>query len=158
MQQSSHTFVIYPFNEYLILPIYLIFVHFKFHLTRLQCSSVCGSCYPALYLSIFSMKGFKLSLKEISWLQVIFVLIWIKQMLIWFKLQRDGTGNGFLTSRMLFQNVCSYKFQFCTPKYVHLQGWSLKYDGWAKYKEKVPGVSDPNRNAETTCNSKLKFT
>ena len=86
------------------------------------------------------MKGFKLSMKEISWLQVIFVLIWIKQMLIWFKLQRDGTGNGFLTSRMLFQNVCSYKFQFCTPEYVHLQGWSLKYDGWAKYKEKVPDM------------------
>ena len=35
-----------------------------------------------------------LSLKGISCLQVIFVLIWMKQMLIWFDLQRDGTGNG----------------------------------------------------------------
>ena len=34
-----------------------------------------------------------------------------------------------------------------------LQGWSLKFircDGWAKYKEKVPNVSDPNQNVETT--------
>ena len=43
---------------------------------------------------------------------------------------------------------------------MHLQGWSLKFisDGRAKYKEKVPDVSDPNQNLETTCNSKLKFT
>ena len=27
-----------------------------------------------------------------------------------------------------------------------------------KYKEKLPDVSDPNQNVETTCNSKLKFT
>ena len=43
---------------------------------------------------------------------------------------------------------------------MHLQGWSLKsssYDSWAKYKEKVPDVSDPNQNVETTYNSKLKF-
>ena len=43
---------------------------------------------------------------------------------------------------------------------MHLQGWSLKFisDGRAKYKEKVPDMSDPNQNLETTCNSKLKFT
>ena len=35
-----------------------------------------------------------LSLKRINCLQVIFVLIWMKQSLIWFNLQRDGTGNG----------------------------------------------------------------
>ena len=35
-----------------------------------------------------------LSLKGINCLQVIFVLIWMKQSLIWFNLQRDGTGNG----------------------------------------------------------------
>ena len=49
----------------------------------------------------------------------------------------------------------------CTkPKYVHLQGWSLEFicDGWAKYKEKVPNVSDPNQNVETTYDCKLKFT
>ena len=35
-----------------------------------------------------------LSLKEISYLQVIFVLIWMKKTLIWFNLQRDGNING----------------------------------------------------------------
>ena len=32
-------------------------------------------------------------MKAISYLQVIFVLIWMKQMLIWFNLQRYGIGN-----------------------------------------------------------------
>ena len=32
------------------------------------------------------------------------------------------------------------------------------YDVWAKYKEKVPDVSDPNQNVGTKCNYKLKFT
>ena len=45
------------------------------------------------------------------------------------------------------------------PKYVPLQGWSLKFIYWlVKYKEKVPDVSDPNQNVETKCNSKSKFT
>ena len=35
-----------------------------------------------------------LFLKRVSYLQVIFVLIWMKQTLIWFNLQRDGAGNG----------------------------------------------------------------
>ena len=35
-----------------------------------------------------------LSLKGISCLVVISVLIWMEQTLIWFNLQRDGTGNG----------------------------------------------------------------
>ena len=36
-------------------------------------------------------------------------------------------------------------------------GLSSLSDGWAKYKEKVPDVSDSNQNVETTCNSKFKF-
>ena len=64
------------------------------------------------------------------------MLIWMKQMLIWFNLQKDGTGNGLpITSRILLQYVCSYKCQFFKP------GLSSSYDGWAKYKEKVPDVS-----------------
>ena len=35
-----------------------------------------------------------LSLKKISCLQVIFVLIWMKQTMIWFNFQRDGTVYG----------------------------------------------------------------
>ena len=41
---------------------------------------------------------------------------------------------------------------------VFKTGLSILSDGWAKYKEKVPDVSDPNQNVETTSNSKLKFT
>ena len=37
-------------------------------------------------------------------------------------------------------------------------GLSSSYDDWEKYNEKVPDVSDPNQNIETTCNYKLKFT
>ena len=36
-----------------------------------------------------------LYLKGVRYLQVIFVLIWMKQTLIWFNLQGDGIGNGF---------------------------------------------------------------
>ena len=32
-------------------------------------------------------------------------------------------------------------------------GLSSSYDGWAKCKEKVPDVSDPNQNVETTNSS-----
>ena len=49
-----------------------------------------------------------LSLKGISCLQVIFVLIWMKQTLIWFNLQRDGTGNG-LSNLNLHQRMRIFK-------------------------------------------------
>ena len=49
-----------------------------------------------------------LSLKGISYLQVIFVLIWMKQTLIWFNLQRDGTGNG-LSNLTLHQRMHIFK-------------------------------------------------
>ena len=100
-----------------------------------------------------------LSLQGISCLQVIFVQIWMKQTLIWFSLQRDGTRNRLsnikdtfaeslqLQMSVLHQSMCIFK-----------AGLSSSYDGWAKYKEKVPDVSDPNQNVETTCKSKLKFT
>ena len=100
-----------------------------------------------------------LSLKGISCLQEIFVLIWMKQTLIWFNLQRDGSGNGLsnikdtfaeslrLQMSVLHQSMCIFK----------AGGLSSSFDGWAKYKEKVPDVSDLNQNVETTCNSKLKI-
>ena len=37
-------------------------------------------------------------------------------------------------------------------------GLSSLNDGWAKYKEKGPDVSDSNQNVKNTCNSKLMFT
>ena len=49
-----------------------------------------------------------------------------------------------LTSKIL---MCNFK-----------AGLSSSYDDCAKYKEKVPDVSDPNQNVETKCNSKLRLT
>ena len=49
-----------------------------------------------------------------SYLQVIFVLIWIKQTLIWFILKEMEVEMDCLTSRILLQKACSYKCQFCT--------------------------------------------
>ena len=49
-----------------------------------------------------------LSLKGISCLQVIFALMWMKQTLIWFNLQRDGTGNG-LSNLNLHQRMRIFK-------------------------------------------------
>ena len=64
-----------------------------------------------------------------------------------------------LISSRLLQKNWSYKCQFCTKILAYSKaGLSSSYDGWAKCKEKVPDVSDPNQNVETTCNSKLKFT
>ena len=78
---------------------------------------------------------------------------------IYFNLQRNGTGNGLsnikdtfaesfhLQISLLHQSMCIFK--------AGLSGLS---DGWAKYKENAPKVSDSNQNIETKCNSKLKFT
>ena len=66
-----------------------------------------------------------------------------------------------LTSRILLQKVCSYKVSSAPKQCMCIfkkAGLSSSYDGWAKYKEKVPDMSDPDQNVETTCNSKLKFT
>ena len=42
--------------------------------------------------------------------------------------------------------------------YIFKAGLSRLIDGRAKYKEKVPDVSDSNQNLETKFNSKLRFT
>ena len=85
-----------------------------------------------------------LFLKGVGCLEVFFVLIWMKQPLIWFNLQRFGTGNGFSKVSLHFK-----------------AGLSSSYEVMAAVgkicKEKVP-VSDPSQNVETTNNSKLKFT
>ena len=69
----------------------------------------------------------------------------MKQTLIWFNLQRDGTGNG-LSNLNLHQRMRIFK-----------AGFSSSYDVMAgqNIKKKYP---DPNQNVETTYNSKLKFT
>ena len=70
------------------------------------------------------------------------MVIWMKQTLIWFNLQRDGTENGLpnikytlaeslqLRMSVLHHSICIFK-----------PGLSSSHDGWAKYKENVPDVS-----------------
>ena len=61
---------------------------------------------------------------------------------------------GYFCRKLAATNVSS------APKYMCIfkAGLSSSYDDCAKYNEKVPDVSDPNQNVETTCCSKLKFT
>ena len=64
----------------------------------------------------------------------------MKQTLIWFNLQRHGTGNG-LPNVNLHQSLRILK-----------AGLSSSYDVMAgqNIKEKVPNLSDLNQNVETT--------
>ena len=52
-----------------------------------------------------------LPLKGISSLAGDFVLIWMKQRLIWFNLQRDGTRNGLSKISSLFQSSLQLQTQ-----------------------------------------------
>ena len=101
-----------------------------------------------------------LSLKGISCLQVTFVLIWMKQTLIWFNFQRDGTGNRLSNTKHTFAESLQLQRSVLDQSMCILKAGSLSssYDGQAKYKEKASDVSDPNQNGDTKCNSKLKFT
>ena len=65
-----------------------------------------------------------LSLKGVSWLQVIFVLIWMKQTLIWFNLQRDGTGNR-LSNVILRQSMRIFKAGLSSS--YDVMRWQAKY-------------------------------
>ena len=67
----------------------------------------------------------------------------MKQTLIWFNLQRYGTGNG-LSNVSLNQSQRIFKADL-----------SSSYDDVSDHND---NVSDPNQNVETTYNSKLKFT
>ena len=83
----------------------------------------------------------------------------MKQRLIWFNLQRDGSTNGFSNIKETFAENVQLQMSVLHQTMSIFQDWSLKLcDGWAKCKEKVPDVTDPNQKVETTCNSKLKFT
>ena len=85
----------------------------------------------------------------------------MKQKLIWLNLQRHGTINELPNIKETITEYYSQKFQFSAPKYEHfprLVSQVHMMAGQNKCKEKVPHVSDPNLNVETTCNSKLKFT
>ena len=62
-----------------------------------------------------------------------------------------------LKLRRLLQKVCICECQFCTEHFpVFSAGLSSSYDGWAKCKEKVLDMSDPNQNVETRSHSTLQ--
>ena len=76
----------------------------------------------------------------------------MKQRLIWFNLQRDGTRNRLSNIKETFEESLQLQMS------VFNAGLSSSYYGWAKCKEKVPDASDPNQNVETRSHSKLTFT
>ena len=90
-----------------------------------------------------------------------FVPIWMRQTLIWFNLQRDGTRNELSNIKETFAE--SFQLQMSVLHH-HMSVFqssmlvSLVHIGWAKCKEKVPDVSDPNQNVETRSHSNFKFT
>ena len=87
-----------------------------------------------------------------------FLLIWMKQTLIWFNLQRDGTGNGLSNIKDTFAEILQPQMSVLHQSMCIFKALTSPCDDWEKYKEKVPNVSDPDQNVETMCNSKLKFT
>ena len=77
----------------------------------------------------------------------------MKQRLIWFNLQKDGTRNELSNIKETFAEI------FCTNIWAFSShaGLSSSYDGWEKCEDKVLYVSDLNQNVETRSHSKLKF-
>ena len=84
----------------------------------------------------------------------------MKQTLIWFNLQRDGTGNrlsnikGTFAESLQLQMSVLHKsmsiFKAGLSSQVHMMaGQNIK---------KVPDASYPNQDDETKCNFKLNFT
>ena len=75
-----------------------------------------------------------LSLKGISSFAGDFVLIWMKQRLIWFNLQRDGTRNGLSNIKETFAENLQIKMSVLCNKVRAFSKADLSssYDGWAK--------------------------
>ena len=79
-----------------------------------------------------------LSLRGISCLKVIFLLVWMKQMLMWFNLQRNGTGNGLsnikdtfaerlqLQVSILHQSMCIFQSSRLVSQVYMMAGQNIK--------------------------------
>ena len=89
----------------------------------------------------------------------------MKQRLIWFSLQRDGTRNGLSNIKETFAEILQLQMSVLHQRMnifqssmlvsqVHMTAGQNKMVA----KEKVPDVSDPSQNVETRSDSKLKFT
>ena len=59
-----------------------------------------------------------------------FVLIWMKQTLIWFNLQRDGTRNGLSNIKETFAENLLLQMSVLHQSMSIFQGWSLKFIWW----------------------------
>ena len=68
-----------------------------------------------------------LSLKGISSFAGDFVLIWMKQRLIWFNLQRDGTRNGLSNIKETFAENLQLQMSVLHQSMSIFQGWSPKF-------------------------------
>ena len=80
-------------------------------------------------------------------------------MLIWFNLKNDATGNGLFNINDIFAESLQLQMSVVHQSMcISKAGLSSSYNGWSKYKEKLPDVPGPNQNVETKCNSKLIFT
>ena len=105
-------------------------------------------CYVETYQAPqntgYHFKKTWLSLKGISYLQVIFVLIWMKQTLIWFNIQRDETRNGLSNIKDTFvENLLLHISVLHQSMCIFKVGLSSLNDGWPKCKEKVPMCQIP---------------
>ena len=56
-----------------------------------------------------------------------FMLIWVKQRLIWFNLQRDGTRNGLSNIKETFAENLQLQMSVLHQSMSIFQGWSLKF-------------------------------
>ena len=86
-------------------------------------------------LGITSKKTW-LSQKGIRYLQVIFVLIWMKQTLIWFNLQRDGTRNGLRNTKDTFAECLQQQMPVLHQSIIFFKaGLSSSYDAGQNIKK-----------------------
>ena len=69
----------------------------------------------------------KKSAQEISSFAEDFVLIWMKQRLIWFNLQRDGTRNGLPNIKETFAENLQLQMSVLHQSMSIFQGWSLRF-------------------------------
>ena len=75
----------------------------------------------------------------------------MKQMLIWFNLQRHGTGNGLSNIKDTFAESLQLQMPVLHQSIsIFKAGLAISYDCLTKYKEKVPDVSNHNQNVRTT--------
>ena len=74
-------------------------------------------------------------------------------MLAYFNFQINGTGNGLSNIKDTFAESLQLQISVLHQcMCIFRAGLSSLSDGWVKYKEKVPDVSDVNQSFETTCN------